>query len=60
MKIYRRTLKCVLAWDMEPGLVARELRAKAGSGRDMTVTVGTDTDIAAALVVGGACSTAAS
>ena len=44
---------------MEPGLVARGPRAKAGGGRDMTVTVGTDTDIAAALVVGGACSMAA-
>ncbi|WP_368077265.1 hypothetical protein [Sphingomonas faeni] len=48
---------------MEPGPAVRGPTAKAGGGRDMTVTVGTDmgtgTGIAAALVVGGACSTAA-
>ena len=59
MKIYRRTLKCVLVWDMEPGPVARGLMAKAGVGRVTKVMVDMDTD-AAALVVGGGCSMAAS
>jgi hypothetical protein len=44
---------------MEPGPVARGLTAKAGVGRVTKVTVGMDTDIAAAQAVGGACSTAA-
>ncbi len=39
--------------------MARGLTAKAAAGRVMKVTVGMDTDIAAALVVGGACSMAA-
>lgn len=59
MKIYRRTLKCVLVWDMEPGPVARGLTAMAGVGEAMKVTVDMDTD-AAAPVVGGGCSMAAS
>ena len=59
MKIYRRTLKCVLVWDMEPGPVARGLMAKAGVGRVTKVMVDMDTD-AAAPVVGGGCSMAAS
>jgi hypothetical protein len=59
MKIYRRTLKCVLVWDMEPGPAARGLTARVGVGRVTKVTVDMDTDIAAALVVGGGCSMAA-
>ncbi len=59
MKIYRRTLKCVLVWDMEPGPVARGLMAKVGVGRVTKVMVDMDTD-AAAPVVGGGCSMAAS
>jgi len=59
LKIYRRTLKCVLVWDMEPGPVARGLMAKAGVGRVTKATVDTGMD-AAALVVGGGCSMAAS
>ena len=59
MKIYRRTLKCVLVWDMEPGPVARGLMAKAGVGRVTKAMVDTDMD-AAAPVVGAGCSMAAS
>ncbi|WP_404969305.1 hypothetical protein [Sphingomonas sp. PP-CC-1A-547] len=44
---------------MEPGPVARGLMAKAGVGRVTKVMVDMDTD-AAALVVGGGCSMAAS
>ena len=46
---------------MEPGPVARGPRAKAGVGRVTKVMVDTATDTdAAALVVGGGCSMAAS
>ena len=60
MKIYRRTLKCVLVWDMEPGPAARGPKAKAGVGQVTKDMVVMGTAIAAALVVGGVCSTVAS
>jgi hypothetical protein len=44
---------------MEPGPAARGLTARVGVGRVTKVTVDMDTDIAAALVVGGGCSMAA-
>ena len=60
MKIYRRTLKCVLVWDMELGPVARGLMARVGVGRAMTAMVVTDTAIVADPVVDVGCSTVAS
>jgi hypothetical protein len=58
MKIYRRTLKCVLVWDMELGPVVRGLTAKAAVVPATKVMVATA--IAVAPVVGAGCSMAAS
>jgi hypothetical protein len=60
MKIYRRTLKCVLVWDMELGLAALVVTVNLAGGPVTTDTVDMATAIAAALEVGGACSMAAS